>query len=70
MFGDKEYAQYLNRRKGIAPVPCPLACAMEFMGGRAGSGPVQLQDSTAKIKQAARRKSAKNTDSPAPPPAE
>ena len=63
MFADKEYAQYLNRRRGIAPVPCPLACALEFMGGRAGSGPVVLQDSTAKIKQAARRKAAAETTS-------
>jgi hypothetical protein len=62
MLSDKEYAQYLNRRRGLAPVPCPLACALEFMTGRAGSGPVTLSDNTARIKAAAKRKADRNNN--------
>ena len=64
---DKDYVNYLMRKQGALKVPCPLACAFEFMESRSNaSGKVSISESAKNIKLRAKEGAAKSGNNSSP----
>jgi hypothetical protein len=64
---DKDYVNYLMRKQGAVKVPCPLACAFEFMESRSNAnGKVSISESAKNIKLRAKQSAAKSGNKSAP----